>query len=210
MVDQLDPPTTRGTGGEPDPDAIASDLERAGVPLRFRTRTLDAFVEVPGSEEGLAAVRRLVGDPTSLLLFGPSGTGKTHLAVGMLHELARTGRLYDRVYGRLHARFATVPELLDELRESVRYPQGDDPLRPLFTVPLLVLDDLGTEKPTEWVVDRLYVLINHRYGAELPTLVTTNYRPAQLNERGYRRMVSRLMEDAGAVEITTSTDYRLR
>lgn len=208
MVDQLTP--IIADVDDQGPDRIVSDLERAGVPPRFLTRTFGGFDAREGTLEALDAARAVAGEPRSLLLSGASGTGKTHLAVGILADLAQRGALYDRVFGRLRGRFAVVPELLDELRESMRYPQADDPLRPLFDAPLLVLDDLGTEKPTEWVVDRLYVLINRRYNAELATVVTSNYKPGQLNQRGYGRMVSRLMEDAAAVEITAATDYRLR
>ncbi len=208
MVDQLTPIAITAEGDEP--DRGASDLERAGVPLRYRSRSFASFEVREGTAGAFEAAREVAEAPHSLLLFGPAGTGKTHLAVAILAGMADRGALYDRVYGRLHARFAVVPELLDELRESVRFPQADDPLRPLFDIDLLVLDDLGTEKPTEWVVDRLYVLINRRYNARLATVVTSNYRPAQLNQRGYGRMVSRLMEDAAAVELTATTDYRLR
>lgn len=208
MVDQLTP--TALIESEDDPDRIAADLERAGVPQRYRTRSFASFEDVEGTTAAVATCSAAAAAPHSLLLFGPAGTGKTHLAIAILAELARQRRLYDPVYGRLRGRFEVVPELLDELRESVRFPQAGDPLRPLFDVPLLVLDDLGTEQPTEWVVDRLYVLINRRYNAQLATVVTSNYRPKQLEQRGYGRMVSRLMEDAAAVEIAAPNDYRLR
>lgn len=210
MVDQLDPPRLAVVDRGDDGDRIAEELERAGVPPRFRSRSFATFDEREGTAAAIAAARSVADEGRSLLLAGRAGRGKTHLAVSILAELAARRRLYERTYGKLMGRFVVVPELLDQLRESVRYPQADDPFRALAMVPLLVLDDLGTEKPTEWVVDRLYVLINHRYNALRATVVTSNYRPSQLTERGYGRMVSRLMEDAEAVEITAEDDYRLR
>lgn len=183
-------------------ERVRLDLARAGVPERFRDRRLDRYYATKGSdqERALQAARAVVDERKGLLLLGSVGTGKTHLATGICLELAEQGRLYERRYGRLNARFVVVPELLDELRRAVRH-DVVDPLEPLLSVPLLILDDLGAEKVTEWVVDRLYVLINHRYNAQFVTVATSNYTLAELAGRGYERMVSRLVDGATVVTI---------
>jgi DNA replication protein DnaC len=181
---------------------IRSQMAKAGVPVRFRGHRFSDYRAATGSaqERALAAARAAVDDRAGCLLLGSVGTGKTHLAAAIVAELAAEGRLSDD-FGRLTARFTIVPELLDALRATISHPGADDPLQPLLSVPLLVLDDLGAEKPSEWVVDRLYVLVNHRYNAELVTVATSNYSLNELADRGYERMVSRLCEGSAIVKI---------
>jgi DNA replication protein DnaC len=91
-----------------------------------------------------------------------------------------------------------VADLLDRINVWYRG-DADDPLPELATAALLVLDDLGREKSTERTAERLYVLVNRRYEAKLPTVATTNYTVADLCARGYDVIVSRILEDGGHV-----------
>jgi DNA replication protein DnaC len=77
------------------------------------------------------------------------------------------------------------------------------------TAPILILDDLGAEKISDWVREQLYIIINRRYENMLPTIVTTNCTTAELVERLGERTVSRLIEMTDAYKITTD-DYRLK
>ncbi len=119
---------------------------------------------------------------------GGVGTGKTHLAVAVMNELIQRKRV--------PSLFVTVPELLDNLRGAYNDPGRDidEWMEHVKNADLLVLDDLGSERPTEWVQERVFVVVNHRYREELPTIFTSNIGPkdlaAQLGERTASRIIS--------------------
>jgi DNA replication protein DnaC len=103
------------------------------------------------------------------LLMGPSGVGKTHLAVAALKELLRRG----------HAGlFCDYRELLKEIQASYN-PASESTemgvLEPIRSAELLVLDDLGASKPSAWVLDIIGLVLNARYNEQCMTILTTNY-----------------------------------
>lgn len=197
-------------------ELMAATLKWAGVPERYTEARFDNWRPTEGTKSALAAARSIANRPANLVLIGPWGCGKTRLAASIM--AARVERWMD-AYPReiieqtdegmvtrppFSSRFYGVPQLLDAIRRSYEYDDEPDPLRPLFTAPLLILDDLGREKATDWVLERLYVLIDTRYGNHLPTVVTTNYSPAELAKRDYGAMISRLSEDARVIKITAA------
>src|SRR5258707_4702205 len=143
-------------------------------------------------------------DNTGLLLIGSIGVGKTHLAVGIIKEL-----ILGKGIGCL---FYDYRELLKQIQnsynDSVKATELDV-LRPVFETEVLVLDELGAIKPTEWVWDTVSLILNTRYNDNRTTLITTNFddRPAAavagprgaareetLGDRIGERMRSRLHE----------------
>lgn len=117
--------------------------------------------------QAVEEARRFAEDPQGFLIIaGPSGSGKTHLAAAVANRCIERGQL---------TLFLAVPDLLDHLRATYR-PDADtaydELLEQLRSVPLLVLDDLGSHQSTPWAQEKLFQLINHRHAARLPTVVT--------------------------------------
>jgi DNA replication protein DnaC len=133
-----------------------------------------------------------------LLLMGGYGTGKTHLAAAIAHEVVSLG---------IETLFLTVPDLLDWLRNSygsneTSYESRFDEIR---NIRFLVLDDLGTQNATPWAREKLFQIMNHRYTQRLPTLITTNLPLSQIDDR----ISSRLQDKQLVIAIQIDApDYR--
>lgn len=118
-----------------------------------------------------------------LLLKGGYGCGKTHLAAAIANRQLATGR---------PVLFVNTPDLLDHLRatfnpeSTVSYDERFDQVR---NSPLLILDDLGTQSNSEWAQEKLYQILNYRYNARLPTVITTNLDLEAIEVRIRSRMV---------------------
>ncbi len=117
-------------------------------------------------------------DPNGwLVLVGASGCGKTHIGAAIANRCLELGT---------PALFVVVPDLLDHLRAAYK-PDAEVAYDQLFeqvrNSPVLVLDDLGTQSATPWAQEKLFQIMNHRYNARLPTVVTTNVPLNKFDER---------------------------
>lgn len=166
----------------------------AGIPPLFARKDLSNFQH---RAKGAAADYRFarwyleqysMENNRGLLLIGPCGVGKTHLAVGILKELLRKGHsgLYFNVIALLDAIKASYdPEL--------KATQGIN-LEIDLDADVLIIDDLGAEKMSAWVADRLYAIINQRYERNRTLVLTTNLDYARLADRVGQRIISRIYE----------------
>lgn len=120
-----------------------------------------------------------------LVLTGTVGSGKTGLAVSLAYLVHMQGH---------RVRIGTFTEILDDMRPKGGNESPDTVPADLYKPHLLVLDDLGTQKVTEFVEERLFAIIDGRHQRSLPTIITTNLDLNQLNEQFGRRVVSRIVE----------------
>src|SRR5579885_3775239 len=163
-------PTGRGAGLR----------EKARIPPNYERATLDSFVlphDNPVLRNGLAsALRSARGfardfpavNPPGLLLIGEPGTGKTHLAVGVMKALLDKGH---------ECVFFDYQNLLDRIRSSYDASSGTSDREAYATAldaEVLVLDDLGAHRVTEWVEDIVTSIITHRCNHRKPLIATTN------------------------------------
>lgn len=143
----------------------------------------------------------------SLLLLGPTGTGKTWQAYAALRMAVTHPRAVRGVGYRCDAwRATTHADLLASLRPNPRN-DTETVLAELRKVPLLLVDDLGVAKNSEWVEDITYRLINGRYEQMMPSIFTSNLAVAQLVDALGDRIASRLAETCTRV-VLTGTDRR--
>ena len=155
-------------------------LAAARIPKRYEHCELASYtMDFPGAHPSLALAHLSAvkfaqeydpRDGTGLLIIGKIGTGKTHLAVGITKELILTKGI--------SCLFYDYRELLKEIQNSYNATVKTtelDVLRPVFETDVLVLDELGAVKPTDWVWDTVSLILNARYNDNRTTLITTNF-----------------------------------
>jgi DNA replication protein DnaC len=178
-------------------------LDGLRLSRRQQRFTLETYAAVTGHDAAaLAAVRSFIDGwdtERGLLLVGGFGTGKTGLMVGALRVVAqRMAWLGDGSSLRL---WSTV-DLFRELRAGYDDGTYERTLRQAQRCSVLALDDLGAEKPTAWVEEQVYALINHRYEAGLPVFATSNLGMEALAARVGERSIWRLYETSAVIEVT--------
>ena len=196
-------------------DDRAKLLEAARIPRRYHNCSLSNYQLTPGNGSQLQAFNyafKLVDEypamDRGLLFAGSCGVGKTHLATGILRGLVGKG---------IKSLFYEFGALLKEIQSSYNPVSQTSELKvlaPVYEAEVLVLDELGAVKPTDWVRDTMMQIINTRYNDRRLTIFTTNYvdarhRPAEetLEDRIGVRLRSRLYEMCKTV-VVEGEDYR--
>jgi DNA replication protein DnaC len=205
---------------------FSSLLAASDIPARYTNCTFNNFKI--DTRQNLAAAKMTLQkwadqyplDRTGLLVTGPSGVGKTHLCVSVLKQLIRKG---------IRCRFCDYRELLKQIQNSYNPSVQTTELqvlKPVFEAAVLLLDDLGAVKPSEWVWDTVSLVLNTRYNESRTTIITTNLadgpaakirekadavnratREETLGDRIGERMRSRLFEMCRLIQVQ-GEDYR--
>jgi len=182
-------------------------LRSFGVPFEMSTCTFDDFlVDNDAKEACIDYCSEFSGafKGKGLYITGDIGRGKTHLAVAVLKELVRTNAVHT-------AMFMYTPEFLNKLRNSYDWDRED---RERFfstacECDLLVLDDFGAERSTEWVREQFTIIINARWSNGLPVLITSNRHLGHYEKAIGARAHSRLEAMVPVVLVLNGKDQRI-
>jgi DNA replication protein DnaC len=178
-------------------------MEKRGVPERYAGLSLDAFQAYnPSLHQKLDFVQRWLGGDkgTGLLLTGKCGTGKTHLAVAAMRELVKAGE---------HAGFIGATAFAMKCQAAFSGSTTPDAIiSKILHHRFIALDDLGAEKPTEFVRACLFALVDGIYTKNRTLIATSNLSLQSLHEND-PRMTSRLVEICDSLEFD-GEDYRLK
>jgi DNA replication protein DnaC len=191
-------------------------LRFANLPHPDKPRTFGGFEPVVGTEDAVHSSKQFANEDCDyhmLVLIGPVGCGKSHLLEAIGRRILERGKVIKYEY---------APELLDKIRDSYRH--NADMCIPYETAETLLLDDLGVERATPWVVERLSVIIDGRYRTGKRIALATNLTFEEIKARdyddqgrkmtdGWERIASRLYDEgSGDVKHVTMDceDYRGR
>lgn len=162
-----------------------------------------------GNEECIKACRRYVDRfetyaERSLFLFGKAGNGKSTLAAATMNELKKQGK---------SVVFQSVPELLTKIRNTFNSQKESEKniMWALMNCDLLILDDIGTERITDWVNQKLFEIIDGRYRQRRPIFYTSNHKPSDLRDMfdEHRKIIDRIIETTYPFE-NKSSSFRLQ
>lgn len=179
-----------------------------GCPVKYLDCTLKSYIpQTKNQQRILESCVQIVksGVPKYLVSFlGPCGTGKTHIATAMV--IAFMCRERRRFY------WVKSGEMIDSIRKATLCEGGDyyemEKYHSFKRSGILVIDDLGSERHTEFSEEKIYSIIDKRYTSELPLFITSNLSLNEISQRYGDRIASRMC--AGEVFIFEGNDYRMR
>ena len=160
-----------------------------GIPLRYK--------EAEITEEYIEKVSSALKNNKGIYFYGPVGTGKTYLLYGILRRLRAIGS------SPYHTSLWNVPNTLANLRKAYSDGGGGEEEidKEIKFNEILLLDDFGAEKITEWNTEIMYRLINYRHENMLPTFFASNLSIEELAERSGDRLASRIVESCDVIKI---------
>lgn len=173
-----------------------------GLKARHEIMGLDNYKPTTENQRNILASLNEYSDG-NIFIFGPVGTGKTHLISGLIRRIVEERLAWFK--------FRTGVDMLYEIRSTFNYgdPGETDRMIDKFTrTDILIIDDLGAEKSTEWARETFYMIIDRRYNMMKRTFITSNLSPKELANKLNDRLVSRLIEGAMILKID-GKDYRL-
>ena len=185
---------------------LANLIKKSELGQRFRDRTFETFVtnreNQPAFDRSVEYAKGFVDEKKGLIYFGSVGTGKTHLVAAIANYIINIHKI--------SVKFGSITSLLNEIKAT--YSEGSKEteyniIKELSSVNLLIIDDLGKEKPTDWTSSILYTIINNRYEDYRPTIVTTNLTINNLEKNIGEAAMSRLIETCDFVKMD-GVDHR--
>ncbi len=191
-----------------------NDTKECGLGKRFKSKTFANFDESKNPKEYkicLEYARNIedrLRDGRGLFLSGNVGVGKTHLIAAIVDL---TARLMEREIVKQHSKiivYTTAVDLLAELKKSYKREGTEDIVKYYEEAELLIIDDLGVEKGSDWVNEIFFRIIDHRYTEMKPTIFATNLRDDEIKAKLGERIMSRIYETCIGVEFT-GKDYRV-
>jgi hypothetical protein len=178
---------------------IARDLKKIMYRLGASHRFLDAKLT-----DFNQAYQDAVKTEKGLYIVGSRGVGKTHLATALLRQMIFDHPRAERIHYDILPAIVSVPELLMRIKATFNKEskETEDEVLDLYSdLRVLILDDLGTEKPTEWAISTLYLIIDRRYRDMRKTIITSNCSLDEIAERLDDRISSRIAEMCNVIRM---------
>lgn len=163
-------------------DVISKLYTNSKMNIRLKTYSFDNYKITADNKKALNKAKEYTDnyikniEKGSLFITGGVGTGKTHLAASIANELIKN---------EIPVVFGTLINLLNDIKDSYNSDGEKEGyiIEKYSKVNMLIIDDLGKERPSEWTLEKLFTIINNRYENNLPVIITTNYNRDKLRER---------------------------